>query len=96
VVQEMAYSLLFHNEVDSPLRFHLQYKSIRPLWRPITLVLVAVAVLSIAFGAFRYLQVQALLMRDLYPATRLTMVLVTVLCTAILVLILVFAVKITT
>ncbi|CAH2351012.1 hypothetical protein CLIB1423_02S10264 [[Candida] railenensis] len=93
LVQEMAFSTYFKGK-KSDLDYNPKYLYVHSLGKPICIVGVIVGVLSLMFGTSRYIQVQSMLMRDFYPATRLTLSFLVILSMVVSLLILVLVIKI--
>lgn len=93
MVQEMAFSTYFKGK-ELDLDYNPKYLYVHSLGKPICIIGVIVGVLSLIFGTSRYIQVQSLLMRDFYPATRLTLTSLVILSMVVSLLILVLVIKV--
>lgn len=67
----------------------------RQLGKPLGTLSFALAAITLLFGVYRYYQVQMMLTRDFYPATRITVILLLIINLVILILLLILNIKVT-
>lgn len=71
---------------------HVTFKQ---LGKPLGTLSFALAAITLLFGVYRYYQVQMMLTRDFYPATRITVIVLLIINLVILILLLILNIKIT-
>lgn len=65
------------------------------LGRPLCVLPLVLAALTILFGVYRYFQVQMMLTREFYPATRITVIILLILNLVMVILLLILNIKVT-
>ncbi|CAK7893605.1 hypothetical protein CAAN1_08S00716 [[Candida] anglica] len=91
-VEERAVTSFYLGQA-APITKDRLYNTMHSLGGPLGVITVSLSIIILFFGVVRYLQVQAMMMKDYFPATRLILLVVFTVNLAILVLILVLGVQ---